>query len=336
MSAEIFEEVDYNQYLIESYWNRLEPDSTSLLREEGTGPHTYDFDSYPKLTAKEALDVLEYIYQKNSYLLYKEPWYKLLFERLKKDIKKGFVSMIKIEPTLFQKTMHAILPVLKLFSKMNLFTQVLNDTKLFYETILCGCYSVDTNKMMIVVQYNNASQINLDMLKIILHEYCHFYARKKHTLYVNFFKGMLTKFYTGLIDGIDFSFKLNLTPAIKKQLLDSIMKWNFYKLDNIKLKKHNFEKCVEEMGKIHPDFTNAYVNMLISRIQYKSDSDTFVTSNECMRRAYLAISDEVTSQHIINRTYCYQEYYCADEVVAIMSFYKPNYKPYIQMIESLV
>ena len=58
MSAEIFEEVDYNQYLIESYWNRLEPDSTSLLREEGTGPHTYDFDSYPKLTAKEALDVL--------------------------------------------------------------------------------------------------------------------------------------------------------------------------------------------------------------------------------------------------------------------------------------
>lgn len=333
MSANIFEEVNYNQYLIDQYWDQLDSNTENL--QEGA-PNTYDFDSYPKLSPKDALDILDDIYTKNSYILYREAWYNLLFKRLKKDIKKGFVSMIIIEPTLFQKTMRFITPMLKLFSKANMFTKVLNDTNMFYETCVGGCYNGYKNKMLIVVKYINKTQINLDMLKTILHEYCHFYARKKHNLYIQFFEPMVSKFYRALIESINELFKLNLDKQVIQQIHETIMKWNFHKLDSLKTKKHNFEKCLDELEKINQQFTNLFVNLLLSRLKFDKSDEKFEISNEVIRRAYLAISDEVTATHIANFDYSYQEYFCADEIIAIMSFYKPNYKPYLQMLESLV
>ena len=330
MSANIFDEVDYNVYLIEQYWNKLESNSIEL-----TESPEYDFDSYSKLSSKDALEVLDHIYQQNSYALYKEPWYNLLFKRLKKDIQKGFVSMINVQPSLFQRTMRAITPILKLFSKINMFNDVLDDTNMFYETCIGGGYNIKSNKMLIVVKYIDKMQINLNMLKTILHEYCHFYARKKHPLYIKLFEDMVSKFYKTLINEICSISKLEIDKNTKQKLFETIMKWNFYKLDNLKAKKHNFEKCVSELENINQEFANRLINLLVSRVQFNK-GDAFTTSNEIIRRAYLAISDEVTATHIANFDYSYQEYYCADEIVAIMSFYKPNYKPYLQMLESLV
>lgn len=332
MSKEIFEEVSYNRYLIDQNWDKLEG-NTSELTESFTGE---TLDSYPKLSPKEALDILNNIYTQNSYLLYKEPWYNLLFKRLQKDIKRGFVNMIVIKPSAFQKAIRFITPVLKLFSKANFFTKLLNDTNMFYETSLGGCYMSKANKLLIVTEYIDKSNINLDMLKTILHEYCHFYARKKHDLYVKFFEEMVGKFYKALIEAICEAFKLDIDRNTKKRLYDTIMKWNFYKLDNFKAKRFNFDKCVDELDLIHEEFTKLYVNMLLSKIQFKKNDDLFINSTEIIRRAYLAISDEVTSAHIAKYDYSYQEFYCADEIIAIMSFYKPNYKPYLQMLESLV
>lgn len=332
MSKEIFDEVDYNTYLIDQYWDRINSDPVEL--QEATSWD--DLNNYPKLSSKDALAILDLIYTQNSYVLYKEPWYNLLFKRLKKDINNGFVSMIDIQPSLFQKTMRFITPMLKLFSKANLFTQVLNDTNKFYDTCLGGCYNGFYNKMFIVIQYIDKSQINLDMLKTILHEYCHFYARKKHKQYVQFFEGMVSKFYKALVESIIAVFKLDIDKKTIQKLHETIMKWNFYKLESFKAKKHNLAKCINELEDINDKFANLYINLLLSRYNYDTSSETFEISNEVIRRAYLAISDEVTSAHISRYDYSYQEYFCADEIIAIMSFYKPNYKPYLQMLESLV
>lgn len=331
MSAQIFDEVDYNAYLIDKYWDKFESNPIELTES----PDEYDFDNYPRLSTKDALTILDIIYQQNSYALYKEPWYNFLFTRLKKDLKKGFVSMINIQPTLFQRTVRFFSPMLRLFSSIEMFKDVLDKTDMFYETCIAGCYNSKTNKMLIVINYIDKPQINVDMLKTILHEYCHFYARKKHALYVQFFEGMVSKFYKTLIEAISHSFNLNLDNITIQRLHESIMKWNFYKLESPRVKKHNFEKCVEELGDINEDFVKIYMNMLRSRALYSQD-DAYKVSIEVMRQAYASISDQTIASHIAKIIYSYQEYYCADEIVAVMSFYKPNYKPYLQMLESLV
>ena len=76
--------------------------------------------------------------------------------------------------------------------------------------------------------------------------------------------------------------------------------------------------------------------MLVSRMTYDTSSDVFVNANVVIKEAYRAISDDITAEHIFKFDFSYQEFFCADEVVAIMSYYKPNYKPYLQMLESLV
>ena len=331
MSAQIFDEVDYNVYRLNKIWDKIESNPVQLTE----APHEYDFDSYPKLDTKAALDILDIIYQQNSYMLYKEPWYKYLFIRLKKDIKRGFVSMINIQPTMLQKTIRFFSPLLSLFSGIEMFKDALDKTNMFYETCIMGVYNSYKNKMLIVVNYIDKSQVNLDMLKTILHEYCHFYARKHHDLYVNLFEDMVGKFYKEVIKATSIGFKLNIDRVTAQRLYECIMKWNFYKLDNLKAKKHNFQKCIEEMSEIHEDFTTAYINMLSSRIEYKQD-DSYKNSAEIMRQAYSVISDPTIAAHIVQVIYNYQEYYCADEIIAVMSFYKPNYKPYLQMLESLV
>ena len=334
MSANIFEERNYNAYLIEQYLNKSE--SNELMLKEWTDDIGKNIDSYPKLPYNEAMDVLDKIYTSNSYLLYKEYWPKLLLKRLVKDLKRGFVVMIDIQPSMFQKVIKTLYPVLKLFSGFNKIKQILDNSDAFYETSIAGCYSARVNKMIIVSKYIDKSNINLDLFKTVLHEYCHFYARKKHDMYISLFEGMVRKFYIGLINAIAEVFKLKIEEPVRKKLLESIMKWNFYKLDNFRNKTSNFSKCVDEMDEIHHDFAEIYTNMLLSRLRYEKDSNLFINSIECIRRAYLNISDEVTSGHIARFDYSYQEYYCADEIVAVMSFYKPNYKPYLQMLESLV
>ena len=331
MSAQIFDEVDYNVYRLNKIWDKIESNPVQLTE----APNDYDFDSYPKLDTKDALEILDTIYQQNSYMLYKEPWYKYLFIRLKKDIKRGFVSMINIQPSMLQKTIRFFSPLLSLFSGIEMFKNAVDETNMFYETCIMGVYNSYKNKMLIVVNYIDKSQVNVDMLKTILHEYCHFYARKQHDLYVKFFEGMVSKFYKEVVNAISTGFKLNLDKATAQKLYESIMKWNFYKLDTLKTKKHNFQKCVEEMSDIHEEFARVYVNMLSSRISYNQDA-AYKNSAEVMRQAYAAISDQTIATHIVKVIYSYQEYYCADEIIAVMSFYKPNYKPYLQMLESLV
>lgn len=331
MSVNIFEEVDYNTYLIEQYWDKFNSESVELKE----AAYKYDFDSYQKYSTDEAIRIIKLIYEKNMHVLHKEPWSDLLFKRLIKDIKKGFVTLINIQPTLFQSTMRLLTPILKLFSKANIFTKVLNDTNMFYETKIGGCYDTTKNRIIIVIKYINLLHIDLDTLKTVLHEYCHYYSRKKHTLYVQIFEPLVVRFYKKLVSSICENFNLNLDSRTKQDLLDCILKNTFYQ--NIgKKSKEDIFKWMYELKDINEAFSNAYINMLLSRITYDSSSDAFVNANVIIKDAYRAISDDITAAHIFKFDFSYQEFFCADEVIAIMSYYKPNYKPYLQMLESLV
>ena len=331
MSSQIFDEVNYYSYLIEQNWP--EPESDSLNLNESIA--TENFDHYPKLTPAESLKILEDIYKNNVYVLQNEKWYNLLFNRLKKDIQSGFVSMITIQPSISQKLIRWLYTKLKIFSNGHMFKKVFDDNKMFYETVIGGCYNDVNNKMYIVVKYLDKTILNIGLLKSVLHEYCHYYARMKHMEYIRLFKGMISKFYKTLIQSIDLNFNLNLDKATIQQLHETILKWIFFNTNNYKDNKHNFIKCIEDLAEINDEFTKCYVTLFIYRKTFNKNN-AYKVATAILMNAYQSISDAVTANNIMNSNYSYQEFYSADEVVAVMSFYQPNYKPYLQMLESLV
>ena len=228
--------------------------------------------------------------------------------------------------------MRMIRPILSLFSKAHIFTQTLNDLDSFYETTLGGCYMPSTNKMYIVGKYIDKTRLNLDTFKVILHEYCHYYADKKHKEYIEIFKSMCLKFYTSLVENICNSIQdKTFDKETKIKLIATIMDGAF----NYRLNRKRLRTMLSRLWDINNYFADAYFKMLFARRDYVKDNPMYTLAEEVLINAYKSIGNDDIVNHIHKFNFSYQEFYCADEVVAIMSYYKPNYKPYLEMLRSL-
>ena len=329
----LLKEMDYTEYIA----NKVNENEFKYVKnniEEYNYLNEISFDpvDYAKsATPQNALDIINNLYEKNYLYLAKQPWADLLIKRIRKDIKRGFCQLVSIEPSMFVKFMRMDRPVLALFSKAHLFTQTLNDLDSLYETGLGGCYIPSTNKMLIVARYIDRDRLNLDIFKIILHEYCHYYAEKRHKQYVELFKKMCLVFYTSLVETICKMINLDLNKESKMQLVAAIMDGAF----NYKHNKNSLRKMLDRMWDIDSKFTDTYFHMLLARRDYVTNDNYFELANEVLTTAYGSIGNDQIRNHIDKFNFSYQEFYCADEIVAIMSYYKPNKRPYLEMLRTL-
>ena len=104
---------------------------------------------------------------------------------------------------------------------------------------------------------------------------------------------------------------------------------------NYKSSRTSLRKMFNKLWDTNEEFANMYFQLLLSRRDYHKDSDMFSIAEEVLTKAYKAIGNDEIVNHIHRFNFSYQEFYCADEVVAIMSYYKPNTRPYLEMLRSL-
>ena len=329
----LLKEIEYSDYIADkvnlSEYNYIKTN----INEYNYLNESFDpIDNIKSLDPKEAIEVINNLYEKNYLYLKKQPWADLLIKRIRKDVKRGFCQLVSVQPTVFIKFMRMIRPVLSLFSKAHIFTQTLNDLDSFYETTLGGCYMPATNKMYIVGKYIDKTRLNLDTFKVILHEYCHYYADKKHKEYIEIFKSMCFKFYTSLVENICNSIQdKTFDKETKIKLIATIMDGAF----NYRLNRKRLRTMLSRLWDINNYFADAYFKMLFARRDYVKDNPMYTLAEEVLINAYKSIGNDDIVNHIHKFNFSYQEFYCADEVVAIMSYYKPNYKPYLEMLRSL-
>ena len=173
----LLKEMDYGEYLAnqinsrEYAYIKKNIEEYNYLNEVSFDPIDHMYAAEPK----KALEIIDNLYDKNYLYLQKQPWANLLMKRIRKDVKRGFCQLVKVEPNIFMKFLRMIRPVLALFSKAHIFTQVLNDLDSFYNTSIAGCYIPSSNRMFIVAKYNDNTRLNLDLFKVVLHEYCHYF-----------------------------------------------------------------------------------------------------------------------------------------------------------------
>ena len=325
--------MDYTEYLAEQINTREENYIKNNIDEYNYLNESINFEDHMYGTEpKVALEIIDNLYEQNYLYLKKQPWADLLIKRIRKDIKKGFCILVKVKPSMFIKFLRMVRPVLSLFSKAHVFTQTLNDLDHFYETTIAGCYMPSTNKMYIVGKYNGKSKLNLDTFKVLLHEYCHYYADRKHSKYVELFKKMVLTFYTSLVENICETIQdKTYTDETKIKLITAIMDGAF----NYRNDKKRLRQMLDRLYSIDSKFTRIYFQMMFARRDYHKDSELFNLAEVVLSKAYRAIGNEDIVNHIHKFNFSYQEFFCADEIVAIMSYYTPNKKPYLEMLRSL-
>ena len=104
---------------------------------------------------------------------------------------------------------------------------------------------------------------------------------------------------------------------------------------NYRLNRKRLRTMLSRLWDINNYFADAYFKMLFARRDYVKDNPMYTLAEEVLINAYKSIGNDDIVNHIHKFNFSYQEFYCADEVVAIMSYYKPNYKPYLEMLRSL-
>lgn len=328
----ILKEIDYSEYvsklinLENTKFIKDNIDEYNYLREE---LNPLDYAVF--LPTDKALEIINMLYDKNIFYLKKEPWAVLLIERIRKDVKKGFCKVMKIEPSLFIKFMRMIRPILSLFSKAHIFTQTLNDLDMFYNTAIGGCYIPNINKMYITYRYIDKTMFDLDTFKILLHEYCHYYSYRKHKEYVELFKDMCLTFYTSIVENICGRTDINFDKQTKIKLIATILDGVFnYRINNKKL-----QTMMSKLYDINETFATIYYRLILARKNFIVNDAYYSIAHEVLVKAYKDIGNTQISEHVSKFDFAYQEFYCSDEVVAIMSYYKPNSKPYLEMLRRL-
>lgn len=329
----LLKEINYTDYLADQVNAKEYKYVKSNIEEYNYLNESFEPEDNAKaMLPQRALEEIDKLYAENIFYLRKQPWADLLIKRIRKDVKRGFCQIIDIQPSMFIKFMRMIRPVLSLFSKAHIFTQTLNNLDSFYETTLGGCYIPSINRMYVVYRYINKTKFNLDTFKILLHEYCHYYAYRRHKEYVELFKGMCLKFYTSLVENVCTLVQNgNFDKETKIKLITIIMDGAF----NYKSSRTSLRKMFNRLWDTNEEFANMYFQLLLSRRDYHKDSDMFSIAEEVLTKAYKAIGNDEIVNHIHRFNFSYQEFYCADEVVAIMSYYKPNTRPYLEMLRSL-
>jgi hypothetical protein len=325
-------EINYSDYIADQIKNEDKKYIEGNMREYKYWKESMDPLSHANFLPKdEALQKINRLYEKNIFYLQKEPWAKLLIERIRKDIKRGFCRLMVIDPSYFIMFMKMIRPLLSLFSKAHIFTQTLNDLDKFYNTTIGGCYIPDINRMYITYRYIEKSLFDLDTFKILLHEYCHYYSYRKHKEYMELFKEMCLTFYTTLVENICNATDIEFSKETRIKLIATILDGVF----NYRINGNRINRMLGRLYDISEVFATIYYNLIISRSRYITDNKYFNLAQELLQKAYRAIGNDQISDHVSKFIFTFQEFYVADEVVAVMSYYKPNTKPYLEMLRRM-
>ena len=329
----ILKEIDYTEYVADKINENEFKFVKKNIEEYNYLNESFDPEDNAKaMNPQNALEEIDRLYAENIFYLRKQPWADLLIKRIRKDVKKGFCQIIDVQPSMFIKFMRMIRPVLSLFSKAHIFTQTLNDLDNFYETTLGGCYIPSINKMYVVYRYIDKTKFNLDTFKILLHEYCHYFAYKRHKEYVELFKDMCLKFYTSLVENICATFQNHkVSRETRIKIIAAIMDCAF----NYKSNRNNLKKFLNRLWDIDSKFADTYFHLMLARRDYWKNDTYFTLAEELLIKAYRSLGNDEIVNHIAKFNFSYQELYCADEIVAIMSYYKPNTKPYLEMLRHL-